>query len=288
MEEERKKFIMELVDDYIKNICTLEYLNHQKEIVISDRRKAKIKVILKYIAPYFITSYLACFSTKFLFNEFPFSFSDDKVYEITIDYEYSAGWHMKTFDKTEEEYDVKYLNLEYVSPWSETEDGLFEKITTVYSLPDESFLKDDLMQLSKQELDDLFTIYDIVVKKETTIPEDDTNDLFKYGVFLNYQNKTGNYTFLKDTFLKEAVVDISYLLFVILTSAFLNRKTKIKDKFAKIDETYDYKDQSTYYIDKMLDIQKNNLQILLGDDGFSQYIPSNSKTLKKKMGSDVK
>ena len=34
MEEERKKFIMELVDDYIKNICTLEYLNHQKEIVI--------------------------------------------------------------------------------------------------------------------------------------------------------------------------------------------------------------------------------------------------------------
>lgn len=271
-----------------KEVMTLE-----KHIEKREKYNLKNKLIrtvidtgitIEYLFPYILSS-LIMFQVNLYDGDNPLKRDivyDNKQIEIT---KTSSGVQ---FDKVFDEYDKSSNDefLEYSSSWTINEYGLYEREIVSYQI-DDIELNDDILNMTKQELDDSYQVIDIKeISKNILTDEDEL-----YNENLVVIKKISEYIDLESR-REESIFEMIGSFIIYSGTTFLGGKViklvkkkyikgNIEEKLELLKQNYPIlEEKDIENIEKIIKLKKNNL--LLFDDDVNDR-----KLIKRKVNYDV-
>ena len=266
---------MSNIDDYIKKTYELEEIINNSEYYKNHYKRIKpllnLGIHIPKGVPFFLSSLLVA-GVLSLNNSGPFTLDDriEKANSKTIYYGEDEILEAISFYKKFED------SLKYTTAWKDIGNGLHERIVTTYEVPSHDELTEEKVHsLSKDELDEYYSISNVETFIRSVIPEDEMRfDQDMVVVEVN-NGKSSTDTRLKEqTYTENLFTDfflfsvLSVLLGGTIDYLVLEKvKSKMKKHLESIDERLKLLDSNSLKkLEKDLELRKENLELLKSDE----------------------
>lgn len=259
-----------IIENKINNI---EVVNKKNKIL---KTLVKIGIKLESARPYITAAILTFYLDPSMINNPPFFLNDLKIKEQIETIDTSSGFHeeKRSFDK-----EYKEEKLQYSTGWIKNKNGLYERTIISYKLTDDIDLnnKEEILSMSKDQLQQLLQITNVETIKKSHLDEDD--ELFMEESIIIINHTTSNNTkIVKETNEENYRNSIVFLLLVAIIGLGLHgiknifTKNKIKDKLEDIEESLKpINEEELKLLKKLLLLKKENLSLLEGQEEPKQY-----------------
>lgn len=282
--DSKKKLLKKLRKEVMtleKHIEKREKYNLKNKII---RKVIDTGIAIEYLFPYILSS-LIMFQVNLYDGDNPLKRDivyDKKQIEIT---KTSSGVQ---FDKVFDEYDKSSNDefLEYSSSWAINEYGLYEREITSYQI-DDIELNDEILNMTKQELDDSYQVIDIKEISKNILTDEDK----LYNENLVVIKKISEYIDLESR-REESIFEVIGSFIIYSGTTFLGGKViklvkkkyikgNIEEKLELLKQNYPIlEEKDIKNIEKIIKLKRNNL--LLFDEEVNDR-----KLIKRKVNYDV-
>ena len=257
-----------LIKNLQKDIKNLELRIDDKRI---DRLKKLCKVgfVLNHIMPFVISSFISVLISSKI-NMSPFCYEKVKEYANIRLIKTSSGFENKKESYGADSLEESFL---YTTDCQLNDNSLYERNVTMYKMNDsiDEDNIDEMLKLSKEELEETFDIIDIQkIQKNNLTLEDEMYSEDMVIIEINTEDKD-KYIKRNETFI-ENLIDVSGCIgIIILVGAIIE---KIDKKFLKIsnklkkyqEHLTSLQDYDTDELKKVLIIKKQNLELLTTEE----------------------
>lgn len=213
-----------------------------------NARNFVIKILIKcgiaidYALPFIVVAIIIFYrneakgNTPFLIDEIT-----EKASIETIDT--STGYHLET---TSFDYDYDKEELEYSTGWIINEYGLYERKSTIYKVNKDNYINniEDIFAMSKEEMDNLFTITDMkTISKKNLEPGDEIYNEDAFIITNHFESEEETMT-RSETTGENVLFSLLYIIVVLLwgnsTKQFMKIfvKTYIRDRLKEYEPMY--------------------------------------------------
>ncbi|MBR3199065.1 MAG: hypothetical protein IKG27_03525 [Bacilli bacterium] len=227
------------------------------------RKFLKTGIAIDYALPY-ILSAIILFSGFKNIHQTPF-YTDDIITRQYLELvDTSNGKHMEEYVDAIDE--ISYI--EYSTAWQENEYGLYERISTTYMLNDLNIGLETILNMSPEELDQCFSIYnaEIVVEDNPNALDPTYNDEI---VIVTRVFPTNRYTDRKETIISNSFFTIFYLIMTFLLGRGIQEVKKIvfhdylKNNLERLEVSYQEIDEEKIKkLNEILELKKENLELV--------------------------
>lgn len=271
--EEINQILTDDVSILENKINNIEFVNKKNKIL---KALVKIGIKLESARPYITAAILTFYLNPSMINNPPFFLNDLKIKEQIETIDTSSGFYeeKRSFDK-----EYKEEKLQYSTGWIKNKNGLYERTIISYKLIDDIDLnnKEEILSMSKDQLQQLLQITNVETIKKSHLDEDD--ELFMEESIIIINHTTSNNTkIVKETNEENYRNSIVFLLLVAIIGLGLHgiknifTKNKIKDKLEDIEESLKpINEEELKLLKKLLLLKKENLSLLEGQEKPKQY-----------------
>ncbi len=252
---------VEEIEDKINNA---EEYNKKNAIV---RKFLKTGIAIDYALPYLLTA-IILFSGFKSINQTPFYIDNVTTREYLELTDNSKGQHAEEYVDAIDE--LSYV--EYSTGWYENEYGLYERISTVYKLNNINIGLEEVLNMSQEELDQYFSIYnaEIIVEDNPENLDPTYNDEI---VIVNRVFPTNIYTDKKEGIVSNLFFTTFYLLLTFLLGKGTQEVKKIifhdylRNNLERLEINYQEIDEAKIAkLKEILELKKENLELVTEKD----------------------
>lgn len=235
----------------------------------------KSGIAIDYALPYILATFIV-FQYQISKGNVPFRFDDINVKAGIETIDTSTGIHLEHIS---EDYDYDYVVLEHSTGWSINDDGLYERVVTLYRLNFEIDLSDlkKVLLMSKDEIDRIFEVFGVQTINKTNLNYEDKVYNEEAIILISQVYTNDNIINRKESLSENIFNSLAFLLGTfLLGSGFKN----IAKCFIKIDIRDRLKVYESLFnkinlqdLEKILEIKKQNLTLVtsLEESSFSEH-----------------
>jgi len=217
---------------------------------------------LDYFLPMLMSSFIV--GSKLFSSNPPFIPNEVIGYASVETFDTSLGFHS---EKRSYDFDYSDLSFEHSTGWKINEEGLYERIITIYETEGIDFTDTDkIFSMTKEEIDEKFIVTDIKTIKKNELDDDDKMYMEDSFSIVQHGNLETEFLIRDETLLENVLNSGLYLLVTVVGGAALLGLEKVFIKvFFKIsikDKLKEYKDKYVYVDDEKIPELKRIYKIM--------------------------